>query len=296
MARVPTLAGGASQTGAAMRYLALNEAPLGRPLITSPGALRAPHPVSLDSSSSRGSLQRVKGRRRELCAHGGRGTPPAAWGAEADPLRPDALLPTAVAAFGGAAVLGPLCDGQHSSHDVLHYSHPALLQMGPLFRLESCWWVPVLFGVAGVILSVSHPTLDRSPFASTPALGLAPSWTVVYAGNAAFVLHYAASGALEAPLRAAGPLLLDGVLAGTAVLLWAVLDRSRQGLLMALAAALGGPLIEVVLINQLHLYSYTHPDVLGIPSWICWVYFSGAPAVGNLGRRIYADVSAKPPQ
>lgn len=70
----------------------------------------------------------------------------------------------------------------------------------------------------------------------------------------------------QAPLRAAGPLLLDGVLAGTAVLLWAVLDRSRQGLLMALAAALGGPLIEVVLINQLHLYSYTHPDVLGAPA------------------------------
>lgn len=39
---------------------------------------------------------------------------------------------------GAAAVLGPLCDGQHSSHDVLHYAHPSHLSLGPL-QLETCW-------------------------------------------------------------------------------------------------------------------------------------------------------------
>ncbi len=37
-----------------------------------------------------------------------------------------------------SAVLGPLCDGQHSSHDVLHYADPARLALGPL-QLETCW-------------------------------------------------------------------------------------------------------------------------------------------------------------
>lgn len=37
-----------------------------------------------------------------------------------------------------SAVLGPLCDGQHSSHNVLHYANPAHLALGPL-QLETCW-------------------------------------------------------------------------------------------------------------------------------------------------------------
>jgi hypothetical protein len=45
-----------------------------------------------------------------------------------------------------------------------------------------------------------------------------------------------------------------------------------------------------VQINGLHLYTYSHPDVLGIPSWIMWVYFCGAAAVGNLGRRVRAEL------
>jgi hypothetical protein len=44
-------------------------------------------------------------------------------------------------------------------------------------------------------------------------------------------------------------------------------------------------------INGLDLYAYTYPDILGTPSWIAWVYFCGAPAVGNLGRRIRADLT-----
>jgi hypothetical protein len=38
------------------------------------------------------------------------------------------------------------------------------------------------------------------------------------------------------------------------------------------------------------LYRYTHPDVAGVPSWVPWVYACGGPAVGNLGRRVWADL------
>jgi hypothetical protein len=49
---------------------------------------------------------------------------------------------------------------------------------------------------------------------------------------------------------------------------------------MAVLTAAAGPIMEIFLINYLHLYHYTHPDVFGIPTWIPWVYFGGAPAVG----------------
>ena len=55
---------------------------------------------------------------------------------------------------------------------------------------------------------------------------------------------------------------------------------------MAGLTALAGPGIEVVLIKVLGLYHYNHADILGIPTWIPWVYFCGAPAVGNLGRKV----------
>lgn len=58
------------------------------------------------------------------------------------------------------------------------------------------------------------------------------------------------------------------------------------GFAMGGLTALAGPIIEIILIRQLGLYHYTHADAIGVPSWIPWVYFCGAPAVGNLGRKV----------
>lgn len=38
-----------------------------------------------------------------------------------------------------SAVLGPFCDGLHSSHDVLHYAQPSLLHLPGELTLETCW-------------------------------------------------------------------------------------------------------------------------------------------------------------
>eukprot|EP00878_Enallax_costatus_P023792 GHUV01025339.1.p1 GENE.GHUV01025339.1~~GHUV01025339.1.p1 ORF type:complete len:195 (+),score=32.74 GHUV01025339.1:150-734(+) len=75
------------------------------------------------------------------------------------------ILPRqAIAMFASGAVLGPFCDGLHSQYDVLHYEHPSVqlqLALGPLhWSFETCWWVPLLFGVAGVIIGVSVPLMD----------------------------------------------------------------------------------------------------------------------------------------
>lgn len=67
--------------------------------------------------------------------------------------------------FCASAVLGPLCDGLHSSADVLHYRRPDVLlhlNFGPVhWGLETCWWVPILFGAAGIVIGVGVPVLDE---------------------------------------------------------------------------------------------------------------------------------------
>jgi hypothetical protein len=189
-------------------------------------------------------------------------------------------------------------------------------------------------------------------------------------GISAFVLQYAASGALEMPLLykgVAGVPALDTLLCGTALLHWYAFDRSPQGehcaflalaivkfpypsakyelcppcrprlsyllsihfqfgisvfsteswfsftcitvcsrpqstqratgptalqlcagMFMAVLTAVAGPATEVVLINKLGLYHYSHATQAGIPTWIPSVYFCGSPAVGNLGRKVKA--------
>ncbi|CAG9466520.1 unnamed protein product [Pedinophyceae sp. YPF-701] len=183
-----------------------------------------------------------------------------------------------------AAVLGPYCDSQHSSHDILHYVEPTILA-----PIETCWWVPPLFAVAGVILGVGHPLLDKTLGAGERA----PGWPVVVLGIALFVVQYWISGALEPRLTSTTLMGLrahDCVLLAWGVAMWAALDRTRHGLGLALLTAVAGPALEVFLINVLGLYSYTSPDALGVPFWIPWVYFAGAPANGNLGRQIRAQL------
>ena len=62
---------------------------------------------------------------------------------------------------------------------------------------------------------------------------------------------------------------------------------------MALVTAIAGPVTEIVLINKLGLYHYSHPTWWGIPTWIPWVYFCGSAAVGNLGRKVEAVLASQ---
>jgi len=189
---------------------------------------------------------------------------------------------------------GPLCDGCHSRHDVLHYASPTFIGMqGTIFGLETCWWVPILFGGAGVILGASHPLLDRANDAPRPP----PGWFNVLLAISCFVLCYELSGVLAQAMAASPPssLLdrwarLDGPLAVNAVGIFLLFERTPGGLFMALLTALVGPVVEIGLINWGGLYQYSHPDFLGIPLWIPQVYFAGAPAVGALGRQVLCEL------
>ena len=233
--------------------------------------------------------------------------------------------------FGASAALGPLCDGLHSAADVLHYERPTLLlRLGesadgggaPLWALETCWWVPLLFGVAGVIIGVGVPVLDevlaargasggtkagRTAAAAAPAVA-PPSWPAVLLCIALFVIQYWTSGQLQAALWAGGDNglslssgggggstwpLEDAALLVWALAMWGALDATPQGAFMAALTAACGPAVEIALINGLHLYHYTAPQLLGVPTWIPWVYAAGGPAVGGLGRRVWAELKAR---
>jgi hypothetical protein len=250
--------------------------------------------------------------------------------ATASPREPGSLLEQSVALFGAGAVLGPLLDHQHSRFDVLHYEHPLLLRLppdlvvpdtsyAPWLRslvdaffvresagLETAPWVPVLFGTAAVIIGLGHTLGDDAVLArqqagagsgrppGSPRTGYEPSWSAVALAITAFVLQYALSGALcyEHPAWLEGTPggRLDALLAGLAFAIYAAVDGTEQGLVVAAASALAGPLAELGLINVLHLYHYTAPQWHGIPTWIPWVYFAGAPPVGALCRAVRARI------
>ena len=229
--------------------------------------------------------------------------------------------------FGAGAVLGPLLDHQHSRFDVLHYEQPLVLRLPPdlvlpessyapwlrsivdaLFLregagLETAPWVPLLFGAAAVIIGLGHTLGDDFVVArqqatggqapGSPRTGYEPRWSAVVLAISAFVLQYALSGALcyeDPDWLAATPAGLDALLAGLAFSIYAAVDGTEQGLVVAAATAVAGPLAELTLINVLHLYHYTAPSWHGIPTWIPWVYFAGAPPVGALCRAVRARI------
>lgn len=207
-------------------------------------------------------------------------------------------LQQAGAMWVSAALLGPLCDGRHSAHDVLHYNPnsmagpPWLLEApGGAPLLETCWWVPVAFGGAGVVLGVAHPLLDRR-WGGGPRPP--PGWPTVLVSISCFVLCYELSGVLAQAAAASGGahdyVGLDLPLLLCAAAIFVGFERSWGGLLMMALLATIGPVAEIGLINQLHLYAYTHPDFAGIPSWITWVYAAGGPANGALGRQLLHEL------
>eukprot|EP00882_Tetradesmus_deserticola_P029199 GHRQ01032658.1.p1 GENE.GHRQ01032658.1~~GHRQ01032658.1.p1 ORF type:complete len:121 (+),score=21.84 GHRQ01032658.1:92-454(+) len=112
-----------------------------------------------------------------------------------------------------------------------------------------------------------------------------------------FVTQYGLSGVLEQPtlgqtLPGTPVPTLDALLCTYALLHWTAFDSTRQGLAMAALTAVCGPAVEMFLVNVLGLYHYSHPAVLGVPTWIPWVYFCGGPAVGNLGRRVWCQLKS----
>lgn len=141
---------------------------------------------------------------------------------------------------------------------------------------------------------------DNAALLLVSAVGTARelTWGTTLLCISLFVIQYGLSGVLEQPLlsQSIGSTAIptmDTVLAGYALLHWCIFDKTPQGFGIAALTAVCGPLLEMGLTNGLGLYHYSHPAVLGVPTWIPWVYFCGGPAVGNLGRQVWQELAAE---
>jgi hypothetical protein len=173
----------------------------------------------------------------------------------------------------GATVL-VVCDGFHSYSDTTEYTHPV--------AFRAAWWVPLLFGSAasggGFFYDRGYEKLG-GPARLTPVPLLA--FSVL-----AFVGIYYASGFW----RVENGTKLVGLTLG-AIALFAISDRSWQGAVLAVGAAVVGFVVEATLV-ALGTFRYTQPDVLGIPLWLPGLYLASGPSVGQLARRVLDDSQA----
>ncbi|KAJ1433146.1 hypothetical protein B484DRAFT_429649 [Ochromonadaceae sp. CCMP2298] len=204
----------------------------------------------------------------------------------------DALAKTCATMFAISAPLGTSLDNYHGLFGVLSYENNGLpltyqLEWAGQVVLKSALWVPAVFGGAGVVMSLMVVLLDQAW--STEQIKRLPSWPKTLYSISFFSFQYYLSGLLD-NLHVESA-LIHAALAGIALIGYKVFDDSKAGLVLAIATAAAGPVAEILLINWPHLYHYTHADIWGICSWIPWVYFLGAPAVGNLARNVYDGYS-----
>lgn len=196
------------------------------------------------------------------------------------------------------AALGPILDGFHSRFGVLRYHNPPPfpVMLGNFELCQTAAWVPPLFGLAGIIIGTLYVLLDQ--VFSTPDTKRDPDIGVVVVGILCFVLQYFLSGILLGPLGFFGaePAWWAPVfLWVTAMAHWRLFDGTRAGFLVSALTAIGGPAIEVGLLNApgLDVYAYASGDLFGFPTWAIAVYFCGGPAVGNLARAVFRRMEAR---
>jgi hypothetical protein len=192
-------------------------------------------------------------------------------------------IPALVMMFIISAPLGMVLDNYHGLFGVLHYnanSLPITISIANNVILKTAAWVPLLFGCAGVAMSVIGQYLDD--ILSTPTSIRQPSWPKTFYSISLFSFQYYLSGLFDQ--IGMENIDIHIILAIFAMVGFFIFDSSLAGFGLALATAVSGTLAELILINKFDLYFYTHSDWLGICTWIPWVYFLGAPAVLNVYR------------
>lgn len=192
-----------------------------------------------------------------------------------------------------SAPLGVLLDNQHGLFNVLNYDSsgiPFQISWNDVLLVKSAAWVPILFAFAGLAMTSIQIAADQIFFSKqwTPDRSIRhssikqSSWPNTLYNISLFSFQYYLSGALD--YLGIDPLTINFVLSTVGVLGFLYFDGSLPGLILALTTATAGPAAEIFIINKLHLYTYSHADILGICSWIPAIYFLGGSAVGNLGR------------
>ena len=137
------------------------------------------------------------------------------------------------------------------------------------------WWVPLLFGAAAVAIGYSHPLVDPLISHARPYRRLSSSigeltWLVL--------AYLISASTLDSQAKV-------GLIAFIYLNFWLLAGRSWQDLLLSFVTAVTGTLVEMILANA-GVFSYIHPDILGVPYWLPGLYACASLAVGDLGRSL----------
>ncbi len=171
--------------------------------------------------------------------------------------------------FVSGATIGTLLDALQVNSRVERYPAPALY--------GEVWWVPLLMGSAVVAIGYSQVLVD-------PLLGHRRStrhlWLTL-SEQGWLILAYLITVLSMGALATAGLLLL--IYAN----FWLLAGSSWQNILFSIVTAITGSLIEMTLVAS-GAFSYTKPDLLGVPLWLPCLYAIASLAVGDLGRNLLA--------
>lgn len=169
------------------------------------------------------------------------------------------------------ATLGPLLDALHTWSGATWYPEAQWF--------KSVWWCPPLFSFAAVSIGVGRLLTERVLKVPLVAPGVRTLTTTM----ALFVAAYAFSG-----FATLSELFKAVLLLSLFVVAWWRTDFTRQALLGALGAGLGGWLVEHTLVG---VGLFFHRDTMldGVALWIPPLYFLAALAIGHVARQLAAS-------
>ncbi|MFL5629062.1 MAG: hypothetical protein ACJ788_26065 [Ktedonobacteraceae bacterium] len=169
--------------------------------------------------------------------------------------------------FLSGSILGTALDAWFVYSGIERYPSHVLFGMA--------WWVPLLFGGAAVAIAYSHTLVDPllrhrrrrpHPFITSGEL----LW---------LVLAYTIGVSILNTFAKVGLLLV------IYLNFWVIEGRGWQNLLLSLTTAITGTLIEMILVAA-GMFSYLHPDFIGVPYWLPCIYLCASLAVGDFGRSL----------
>ena len=166
------------------------------------------------------------------------------------------------------ATMGTGLDAFHVYSKVERYAMPVFLGVA--------WWVPLLFGGAAVAIGYSHLMVD-------PLLGqlrVPRKLQMCIVQLLWVVLAYTISATSISSLSKVGLMMI------VYVNFWFVAGKGWQNVVLSLATAITGTLVEMVLVAA-GAFAYRHPDFIGVPYWLPCIYACASLAVGDMGRYLF---------
>jgi hypothetical protein len=175
------------------------------------------------------------------------------------------------------AIAGTTGDYVHVSTHVDGYPANGAFPFLPLDERMPVW-VPFLFGGAVMLMATMHKLLSKLYHPR-----LEKHFVLGSVAPLIFVTIYALTGVFQTGTGG----WEDVWLAAVAILLWWIMDGTRTGAILALVIAFFGTCFEMFLVSSgAFFYFKEHSNMLGVPSWLPWLYMVASVCISLFVRLI----------